>query len=414
MYCIGLDMFNLKISYTSSRQQPDTLVNFHFFITQSILTEFVHVFFFRCSCMKIPSFTISLSFKVFHLYITFGLITGVGRGLALIPSLTILTRHFRKYIKLAMGLSLAGVGVSGFFWSSIIVTLENTYGWRGALLMMAGIYGQTIILSCLYRPAHTEDSQDATRNTNKEVISDTQVNHSSTTVLDGTESTLACDIREKPPTKSDLKPSIDKEISMDQNVTQTFSYEIGFPIIKDRQHDPKNIFLRSLRLFKNVPFTIYCIHFCIVDFALMIIYAHFGSYVLHIGFSKSDVVHLYITIAIAVTLARILTGLIAGLLNLNSFIVVVVCAMLIGVATLAVPFAESIGLLLVYLGLFGLLISPIIVLCAPILLDLVPSDQLPSAYGITNVMLAPASLIGAPFAGKVFTFRCGPMWEMVF
>ena len=185
--------------------------------------------------------------------------------------------------------------------------------------MMAGVYGQTIILSCLYRPADTEDSQDANRNTNKEVISITQVNHSTTTNLDGTESTLACDIKQKPSTGSDLKPSIGKEISTDQNVTQTLSDEIGFPIINDRQHEPKNIFLRSLRLFKNVPFTIYCIHFCIFDFALMIIYAHFGSYVLHIGFSKSDAVHLYITIAIAVTLSRILTGLIAGLLNLNSF-----------------------------------------------------------------------------------------------
>ena len=134
----------------------------------------------------------------------------------------------------------------------------------------------------------------------------------------------------------------------------------------------------------------------------MIIYSHFGSYVLSHGFSKQDVVYLYMTIGITMTLARVLTGVITSFLKMNSSTVVMVCATLIGVVTLMVPFIQSLTLYIVYSVLFCLLITPTTLLCLPIVMESVPPNQIATTFGIMMLITVPASTLGPPFAGKSF------------
>ena len=81
-------------------------------------------------------------------------------GFAVNPCMTILSRHFNKYNKVAVGISMCGVGVGSFIWPPVMKALEETYGWRGAILMMAGIYSHTIIFASLYRPVETTKLQN--------------------------------------------------------------------------------------------------------------------------------------------------------------------------------------------------------------------------------------------------------------
>ena len=330
------------------------------------------------------------SIQVFHLYITFSLMAGVGMGFAVNPCMTILSRHFNKYNKVAVGISMCGVGVSSFIWPPVMKALEETYGWRGAILMMAGIYSHTIIFTSLYRPVERTKPQ----NSNEEHEANLEI----------------CDIKDKMD-KSDtishkdaLCSDTKKSIQNISNWTGDNKTETAEPkFIKHLNNkDTKNIFMASLLLLKNLPFACFCLHFTLFFFPVMIIYTHFGNYVLSHGFSKQDVVYLYMTMGIAMTLARVLTGVITSFLKMNSSTVVMVCKTLIGVVTLMVPFIQSFTLYIVYSVLFCLFITPTYILCLPIVMESVPPKQIATTYGIMNLITVPASILGAPFAGKSF------------
>ena len=311
-------------------------------------------------------------------------------GFAVNPCMTILSRHFHKYNKVAVGISMCGVGVSSFIWPPVMKALEETYGWRGAILMMAGIYSHTIIFTSLYRPLERTKPQNSNeeREDNLEIgdLNDEMENSDIKSHKDASCSDTQTQILNSPNWTGD-------------NKTETAEPEF---ISHLNDKNLKHIFMASILLLKNLPFACFCLHYILFFFPVMIIYSHFGSYVLSHGFSKQDVVYLYMTIGITMTLARVLTGVITSFLKTNSSTVVMVCATLIGVVTLMVPFIQSLTLYIVYSVLFCLLITPTTLLCLPIVMESVPPNQIATTFGIMNLITVPASVLGAPFAGKSF------------
>lgn len=53
----------------------------------------------------------------------------------------VLASWFHRRLGLALGMALAGVGLGGAFWSTVIQTLIDQYGWRGAYTGMALLIG---------------------------------------------------------------------------------------------------------------------------------------------------------------------------------------------------------------------------------------------------------------------------------
>ncbi|XP_033760671.1 monocarboxylate transporter 12-like [Pecten maximus] len=85
-------------------------------------------------------------------YVTYGVISGVGFGLCLSPSLTFQGFHFRKRRALASGLSASGSGAGSFALPPIIRFLINYYGLGGCLLLVGGFMFHTCVFCSLYRP----------------------------------------------------------------------------------------------------------------------------------------------------------------------------------------------------------------------------------------------------------------------
>ena len=314
-----------------------------------------------------------LTFQVIHLYITFGLIAGTGRGMAFCSSMSILSRHFSKYSKVAYGISTAGVGFSALVWPPLLMAFEALYGWRGAILMMAGLYGQTVVTSSLFRPVESECLGESNNETNANSL----------------ESKVRQDHREK---VTECQNAADDTMEDQQNVME----QPDGPFSKDKG----NILFETLSLFKKMVFACFCLHYALIFFPLMIVYTHFGSYVLSLGMSKYNVAHLYMTMGITIAIARISSGTIVGLLKLNSLTVVMVCTILNGIVTLALPFANNLIFFFVYAVLVCILSAPTYVLCVPIIMESVPSEQVSTAFGVTSFFNIPASLLGAPIAGK--------------
>ncbi|XP_002733113.1 monocarboxylate transporter 12-like [Saccoglossus kowalevskii] len=94
------------------------------------------------------SFTTALP----QVYLTFGVIAGVGSGLALIPSIEMISIYFSKRFSLALGIAMAGTGAGQFCLAVTSQMLVDTYGWRGLLMLLSGIMLNVCVAGALFRP----------------------------------------------------------------------------------------------------------------------------------------------------------------------------------------------------------------------------------------------------------------------
>ncbi|XP_045771763.1 uncharacterized protein LOC123871824 [Maniola jurtina] len=80
----------------------------------------------------------SYSNTVEVLYITYGIIAGLGMGLLYVTAVVSIAYWFEKRRNLAVGLGSCGVGFGTFVYSPLTTYLLNEFGWRGTLMLLAG------------------------------------------------------------------------------------------------------------------------------------------------------------------------------------------------------------------------------------------------------------------------------------
>ncbi|XP_051780834.1 monocarboxylate transporter 13 [Erpetoichthys calabaricus] len=97
--------------------------------------------------------------NLLHLYLSIGLLSGLGWALVFTPTVASVTRYFVKRRTLATGIGFTGVGVSSFAFSPLFQLLVEMYGWRGALLILGGLSLNLVVCGALLRPLVLLDDQ---------------------------------------------------------------------------------------------------------------------------------------------------------------------------------------------------------------------------------------------------------------
>lgn len=72
------------------------------------------------------------------LYVTYGIMAGLGMGLLYVTAVVSIAFWFEKRRNLAVGLGSCGVGFGTFIYSPLTTYLLEEYEWRGALILLAG------------------------------------------------------------------------------------------------------------------------------------------------------------------------------------------------------------------------------------------------------------------------------------
>ena len=72
---------------------------------------------------------------------------GMGFGMIYLPSVVSIMEYFSKKRALATGIAVCSSGVGTFAIAPIINTLLNAYGWRGTVLMEAGMILNVVVSS---------------------------------------------------------------------------------------------------------------------------------------------------------------------------------------------------------------------------------------------------------------------------
>ncbi|XP_066092450.1 monocarboxylate transporter 4 [Saccopteryx bilineata] len=90
--------------------------------------------------------------SVIQLYLTTGVLTGLGLALNFQPSLIMLNRYFNKRRPMANGLAAAGSPVLLCALSPLGQLLQDHYGWRGGFLILGGLLLNCCVCAALMRP----------------------------------------------------------------------------------------------------------------------------------------------------------------------------------------------------------------------------------------------------------------------
>ncbi|EDM06913.1 solute carrier family 16 (monocarboxylic acid transporters), member 3, isoform CRA_a [Rattus norvegicus] len=90
--------------------------------------------------------------SIIQIYLTTGVITGLGLALNFQPSLIMLNRYFNKRRPMANGLAAAGSPVFLCALSPLGQLLQDHYGWRGGFLILGGLLLNCCVCAALMRP----------------------------------------------------------------------------------------------------------------------------------------------------------------------------------------------------------------------------------------------------------------------
>ncbi|KAF5282491.1 hypothetical protein FQR65_LT14261 [Abscondita terminalis] len=85
------------------------------------------------------------------MYITFGVIAGIGLGLCYVTAVVSIAYWFDKKRTLAVGLGACGTGIGTFVYAPMTQFFISEYGWRGTVLLLAGTFLNMCVCGAVMR-----------------------------------------------------------------------------------------------------------------------------------------------------------------------------------------------------------------------------------------------------------------------
>ncbi|KAM7386127.1 hypothetical protein PAMA_008983 [Pampus argenteus] len=285
----------------------------------------------------------SFSTSIIHIYLSTGVITGLGLALNFQPSLIMLNRYFSEKRPLANGLSAAGSPVALCCLSPLGQVLQYKYGWRGGFLILGGILLNCCVCGALMKPLVAPKSLKA-----KDLEQDKE---------EGTEGRT-----KKPKAK-----------------------------------------LLDFSVFKDCGFVIYTVAASIMVLGLFVPPVFVVSYAKELGNEDTKSALLLTILGFIDIFARPTCGLIAGLKWVRPRCVYLFSFALIfnGITDLIGSQANDYTSIVVFCIFFGISYGMVGALQFEVLMTIVGTEKFSSAIGLVLLMESIAVLVGPPGAGRL-------------
>ncbi|XP_041633915.1 monocarboxylate transporter 4 [Cheilinus undulatus] len=283
----------------------------------------------------------SFSTSIIHIYLSTGVITGLGLALNFQPSLIMLNRYFSEKRPLANGLSAAGSPVALCCLSPLGQVLQYQYGWRGGFLILGGLLLNCCVCGALMRPL------------------------------------------EPPKT---LKPKDSEQSGVD---------------VAEKKKEKKK--LLDFSVFKDSGFVIYTVAASIMVLGLFVPPVFVVSYAKEMGNEDTKSALLLTILGFIDIFARPTCGVIAGLKWVRPRCVYLFSFALIfnGTTDLIGSQAKDYSSLVVFCIFFGISYGMVGALQFEVLMAIVGTEKFSSAIGLVLLMEAIAVLVGPPGAGRL-------------
>ncbi|XP_062872192.1 monocarboxylate transporter 2 [Trichomycterus rosablanca] len=308
----------------------------------------------------------SFGTTIMHLYLSVGVIGGLGLAFNLQPALTIIGKYFFVKRPMANGLAMAGSPVFLSTLAPLNQFLFDTFGWRGSFFILGAILLNCCVAGALMRPIsiRTKPAQNQSSGGNETVS------------------------------------EVGKGLENDH------SQAVG--LVSEKQQLNKTgcasfVNLFDLSLFKHRGYLIYLVGNVVMFFGFFAPVVFLAPYAKHQGIDEYSAALLLSIFALVDMVARPGTGLVANTKWIRPRIQYFFSFSVAynGVCHLALPLLSGYTGLVVYAVVFGLAFGMLCALLFEVLMDLVGAQRFSSAVGLSTIIECGPVLLGPPIAGAL-------------
>ncbi|XP_070559163.1 monocarboxylate transporter 12-like [Ptychodera flava] len=97
--------------------------------------------------------------SVSFLYVSYGLVTGLGYGLAFTPSIGVLDAYFNERFVLANAVAFTGTSAGLFAFPPLLHFLLERYGWKGTFMTLSALSANLFVSAAIFRPVNSKPSR---------------------------------------------------------------------------------------------------------------------------------------------------------------------------------------------------------------------------------------------------------------
>ncbi|XP_026126043.1 monocarboxylate transporter 5-like [Carassius auratus] len=367
--------------------------------------------------------------SVIYLYISMGIVVGLGFALLYQATSVVTVTYFRKRLATAYSIGRSGMGLT-FALAPFTQLLLDQYAWQGALLILGGLMLNLVASGMLLRPinvrppaSHMSNSTLHNAGSEKEPLKDHM--NGNTPISNGTSK-----MESSPPIHRDtliientvheqnalphleLKKSIQNGAnSADGSQMKTSPEMNGLSPVdsllensrtENLNENPKKVL--DFSLLKNPFFCIYTWSLVFSQLAYFIPYFHLSARARNLGIDPMDASFIISVAGITETVAQLASGWVTDRNLVHKYHYHKAYLILCGVVNLLSPLANSYILLMVYAVFFAIFCGGYMALLLPVLVDLVGSEKLNNSMGFSMFFVGLGCLTGPPLAGFLYDY----------
>ncbi|KAM4635935.1 monocarboxylate transporter 12 isoform 1-T2 [Discoglossus pictus] len=302
----------------------------------------------------LSSFATSLE----YLYLTLGVLTGLGFALCYSPAIAMVGKYFEKRKALAYGIAMSGSGIGTFILAPVVQLLIEQYSWRGALLILGGFVANLCVCGALMRPINLME--------------------------DFTHYPLKQDQMHKEPNKN-------------TGLSSSCS-----PLSQDCTH--KSLCYGSQKEYSFImkpDFIILAISFLFLAYGCSPLFVYLVPYALNVGVSHQEAAFLMSILGVIDIVGNITFGWLTDrrALKKHRYVCYLTAVGMDGLCCLFLPLLRSFPLLVPFSVTFGYFDGAYVALIPVVTGDVVGTSSLSSALGLVFFLHAVPYLVSPPIAG---------------
>ncbi|TNM93818.1 hypothetical protein fugu_001994 [Takifugu bimaculatus] len=299
-----------------------------------------------------------------HLYLTMGVISGLGWGLVFTPMLATVMAHFTRRRTLALGISLSSVGLSSFAFNPLFQLLVEKYTWRGAILILGGLSLNLVPCGALIRPRRRSEAPVEVRDA---------------LVVLGFGSVWSVE-HFLFPLCSRTRPAARRCPSWFQRV----SSHLELPLLLER------------------PYVTYVMGITFINVGYFVPYFHLVAHGRQAGFSQYQAAFVMSAAGMSDILGRVVSGWFSDLRLLRLIHVLSLWVMLAGIFIILLPVSSLNGsypALMVTSLLYGFCSGALTSVVFAVVPNIVGAERTMGALGLLMLIESVAGLLGTPLSG---------------
>ncbi|KAL7989602.1 hypothetical protein Chor_012268, partial [Crotalus horridus] len=343
-----------------------------------------------CSGMVAASFAHTLV----EMYISIGIVSGLGYCFAFLPTVTILSQYFDKKRSLVTAVASTGECFAVFSFAPAITASKEYFGWRASLLFVGLLQLGIVACGLLLRPI-TIIAQEVVKVSPVEQQRETKYmleNEQTHTSIDSIDSGV--EITTSP---HNIPRDANLELKSEEPKENTEMF-IASSSISTKKPKPK---LLDFSVLKDYGFICYALFGLFATLGFFAPSLYIIPLSMSLGISKDHSAYILSAMAIAEVFGRIGAGWVLNRKPIRKIYIELICVILLDVALFAFPFAYDFWGLMMCSIFFGFMLGTVAGTHIPMLAedDVVGIDRIASAAGVYVFIQSLSGLAGPPLAG---------------